>query len=213
MKICAISDTHSFHRKVIVPDGDVLVHTGDITHVGELSILADFCAWLKTLPHRKKLVSFGNHDKFEREPNYSIATRMIADAGAIHLHDSEVVIDGIKFYGSAYTPIFYDWAWLLPRGNAIAKKWAAIPNDVDVLLTHGPPYGINDLTDPGAFGEHIGCQDLFERIHELKQLRAHFFGHCHGGYGITTEFGIKFVNSAICTETYRPTNLPNVIDI
>lgn len=206
-------DSGNCQGRVIVPDGDVLVCCGDITHRGELSILNDFCQWMKELPHRRKIVVFGNHDKFEREPNFSIARRMITDVGAIHLHDSEAIIDGVKFYGSPFTPVFYDWAWLLPRGNAIAEKWAIIPDDVSVLVTHGPPAGINDLPDIGPFSQHVGCQELFERILELSQLKVHLHGHIHGGYGVTEDFGVKFVNAAICTERYIPDNSPIVIDI
>jgi predicted phosphodiesterase len=215
MKLVPISDTHSFHRKVNVPEGDVLICCGDITGRGEMAIIEDFVDWMKEQPHRNKLVVFGNHEKgmekgYKREP----ALALLREAGIIYLEDSGVEIDGIHFWGSPWQPLFYSWEFNLPRGKALAEKWALIPNSTDVLITHGPPFNILDEA-PRDFGstEHCGCEELAKRVFELPNLKAHFFGHIHYSHGQQEINGIKFVNAAICTEDYKPTNPPIVVEI
>ena len=214
MKIVSISDTHTKHREIAkIPDGDVLVHAGDITNVGEVGVLYDFADWMSELPH-KKVVIAGNHDlSFTRRVKDDII-KYFQDKGINYLEDSGVEIDGVKFWGAPWQPEFHNWSFNLPRGKALIEKWSLIPNDTNVLITHGPPYQILDKAPRGVFGhEHVGCQDLFERILELPKLKAHIFGHIHICSGVYEEFGVKFVNSAICTETHQPTYPPKEFEI
>lgn len=206
MRIVCLSDTHTHHRKLTVPDGDVLVHTGDFTRKGSEADVADFNAWLGTLPHPHKLVVAGNHD-FLFEQNNVLARSLLSNA--IYLQDSGVVIDGVRFWGSPWQPWFYNWAFNLPRGAALAERWALIPPDTDVLLTHGPPFGVRDLTDRG---EPVGCEELRKAIMQLN-LRLHVFGHIHEAYGEVTFGGTRCVNASTCTLQYRPANAPIVVDL
>ena len=103
--------------------------------------------------------------------------------------NEEIIIDGIKFYGSPNTPEFMSWAFMKQRGKSIAKIWKKIPDDTDVLITHGPPKGILDLCKDG----HVGCQDLLERVYEV-QPKFHIFGHIHESRGQHKENGTTFVN-------------------
>lgn len=216
MKIVAISDTHSYHRKIEVPDADTLICCGDISYRGELSIIEDFSLWLKELPHKNKIVIFGNHELgMEKGPKRPRAIKFIEDAGAHYLENSSVVIDNIKFYGSPASPWFYNWEWNYFRGKEIAKIWRKIPDDTNVLITHGPPYGILDLVDDFSEADpHVGCKDLLERIKFLREIDAHFFGHLHleGGKTVTVN-NTKYVNAAVCTDQYKPINKPVVIEI
>jgi hypothetical protein len=50
--IC-ISDTHCNTFKV--PDGDVLLHSGDLTHSGRFEQMKGTIEWLKSLPHPHKM--------------------------------------------------------------------------------------------------------------------------------------------------------------
>lgn len=215
MKICIISDTHSYHRDIIMPEADMLICAGDLSFRGEMNIIEDFSNWMKGLPYKHKITIFGNHETGteygkKRDP----ALRMIRDAGIHYLENSKVVINGLKIFGSPVTPTFFNWEYNVDRGAPIAKVWANIPDDTDILITHGPPLGILDEAPRGVMGyENVGCEDLLKRVLELKQLKAHCFGHIHNGYGLKTEHGIQFVNASICTENYKPTNLPIVIDI
>ena len=212
MRLVAISDTHEQHNKVIVPEGDVLVHAGDFTYLGKIPAVASFAEWMRLQPHKHKVVISGNHDLTFQSNYRHIVVNLLQEAGIIYLQDSGVEIDGLYFYGSPWQPFFFDWAWNLPRRSMeIAQKWEQIPQKTDILITHGPPYGIlDDTIDNGS----QGCEMLANRLHSLPQLKAHVFGHLHRSGGQMLEIkGVKYINAAICTDAYLPTNLPVVIDI
>lgn len=193
MKIVCISDTHGLHDSVIVPEGDVLIHAGDFTNEGEWEQVASFNHWLGTLSHPLKIVIAGNHDFcFEREP--ARAAKMITQAA--YLLDDYACIDGVKIYGSPWQPRFYDWAFNLKRGEDIARKWALIPDDTDVLVTHGPPWGFGDQVNYGP--QQVGCVDLLDAVHRVKP-RLHVFGHIHEAYGVFEDEDTTFVNASLCT--------------
>ena len=210
MRIVCISDTHNQQRKEWfpqIPDGDVLVHAGDATIAGTIPEIVGFNAWLGTLPHKHKIFVAGNHDwLFQTDP--SLADGLLTNA--IYLQDSGVTINNAKFYGSPWQPAFQDWAFNLPRGEKLRLKWDLIPNETDVLITHGPPEGIRDWTFQG---EHVGCRDLWQNIQGRLALRAHIFGHIHHAYGYSPINGTQFVNASICDEAYRGIREPIVIEI
>jgi Icc-related predicted phosphoesterase len=201
VSIVAISDTHGFHNAVDIPEADILVFAGDITMHGELKIVENFNNYLGDLPHSMKIVIAGNHDFcFERDPEAS------ADilTNGIYLQDQAIEIQGIRFYGSPWQPWFYDWAFNLQRGPEIREKWDLIPEDTDVLITHGPPLGHGDRV---LQGESVGCQDLLETV-ERVQPKIHIFGHIHEGFGITHNENTTFINASICDAAYQPRNAP-----
>ncbi|VTU01863.1 metallophosphoesterase : 239AB OS=Microscilla marina ATCC 23134 GN=M23134_04270 PE=4 SV=1: Metallophos [Gemmataceae bacterium] len=189
MRIVCVSDTHARHHLTEVPDGDVLVHAGDITRRGKLEDVESFNRWLGSLPHRHKVVICGNHDFCFQERPAEARARV---TNAIYLEDSGCEIEGVTFYGSPWQPYFGGWAFNLPRGEELARVWAKIPAGVDVLITHGPPAGI---LDRNRTGELCGCRDLFERVFEVKP-RLHVFGHIHESSGRTEHDGIVFVNAS-----------------
>lgn len=219
-KICHISDTHSKHRSIDASklECDIFIHSGDITYRGELEILSDFCDWMKDIPAIHKIVIFGNHELgYSIGPNRKKALQIIKNA-ATYLENSSVIIDGIKFYGSPATPFFCNWEWNYSRGKEIAKVWNQIPDDTNVLITHGPPHSILDLVENNSHNIgrdlHQGCQDLYNRIMNLKQLKAHCMGHLHwnGGQQQIID-NVIFSNAAICNESYQPINLPQFFEI
>jgi Icc-related predicted phosphoesterase len=190
VRLVLFSDTHGWHRDVEIPPGDILIHAGDITRRGELSILRDFDAFLGELPHRHKLVIAGNHDRcFEHSP--VIAEQQLTHA--TYLFDRAIELEGLVFYGSPWQPEFMSWAFNLPRGEPLQEKWALIPADVDVLITHGPPRGIGDRC---VHGDEVGCDDLLDRVQEIRP-RVHVFGHIHEAAGQWERDGTVFVNA--CT--------------
>ncbi len=217
MKIIALSDTHTYHRQIKdIPDGDVLVHCGDITFRGEIAVLEDFAYWMKELPHKHKIFIAGNHDRSLERDDYKrgMLLELFDECGITYLQDSGIDIDGVKFWGAPWTPVFHNWSFNLPRGRALEEKWALIPDDTNVLLTHGPPWQILDKAPRGVFDfEHTGCANLLERILELRQLQTHVFGHIHADSGSHTDAGVQFVNASICTEDYKPTNPSRIINI
>jgi Icc-related predicted phosphoesterase len=108
------------------------------------------------------------------------------------------------FYGSPWQPWFLNWAFNLQRGKEIQEKWDLISNDVDVLITHGPAFGI---LDRNINGENAGCENLLSKIEEIRP-KVHVCGHIHEGYGQTVRHSIKFINASVNNERYRPTNNP-----
>jgi predicted phosphodiesterase len=218
-----ISDTHDRHKNLIVPRGDVLVHAGDFTMTGTRSEVSRFCEWIRNQPHRYKVVVAGNHDvtmhesyylqfwnRFHHYPEFPTEIREMVKKSCIFLEDSMVDIEGVRIYGSPWQPEFCNWAFNLPRGAPLRKKWDCIPSDVDVLVTHSPPYGHGDLVS-GSRSE--GCVDLLHTVQRRVRPEFHVFGHIHEGYGITTDGHTKFINASTCTEDYRPSNPPIVFDI
>lgn len=206
MRIVAISDTHGMHRRFDVPDGDVLIHAGDLTGHGELAEVEEFDTFLGTLPHRHKIVIAGNHDFcFERRPGEA-GKRL---TNATYLQDEMTTVDGIVFYGSPWQPWFHDWAFNLQRGPEIKAKWDLIPEGVDVLITHGPPWGYGDRTLSGL---QVGCEDLLAAVQRVMP-RLHIFGHIHEGHGIIPGPDTTFVNASACTAYFEPRNAPLVFDL
>lgn len=218
MKIVLISDTHDKHDLVSVPCGDVLIHAGDLTKNGKLEDIGRAAKWIDSLSFKHKIVIAGNHDFALGGDLYNIAENLITQYGIFYLKDRSITIDDTIYYGSPYQPEFFNWCFNLPRGKPLEEKWSQIPDDVNVLITHGPPYGILDLVEDNAFNAgrdlHQGCQDLYRRIQNLSQLKAHCFGHLHFNGGKSVKIGNTiFANGAICTEEYKPTNLPVVFEI
>jgi Icc-related predicted phosphoesterase len=214
MKIVCLSDTHNFNEEITVPDGDLLIHSGDATIRGTQREVEDFLAWFSSLPHRRKIFVAGNHDwLYEKENRF--ARLLTAKFQIKYLQDSFTEIDGLKIYGSPWQPRFYEWAFNLNRGAEMAEKWNLIPDDIDILITHGPPYGILDEVPRRDFIENTGCEELRRRVEEIAsgdKLKLHIFGHIHCGYGQTEKFGVKFVNASNCDESYQPTQPPIVVE-
>ena len=204
MKLVLISDTHGKHRRFDIPDGDVLIHAGDIMTSGyDVLEIQDFNAWLGGLPHPNKIIIAGNHDwLFER----SSKTRDLI-TNAVYLEDSGIEINGLKFWGSPVQPEFYNWAFNRKRGEEIQKHWDKIPEGTDVLITHGPPAGFRDWVKAGR--ESLGCRNLRDTIKKIKP-RLNVFGHIHGGYGVDNDGTTFYVNASLLNEAYQPTNKPIV---
>lgn len=211
MKAICISDTHNLHKNVILPEGDIVLCAGDITNHGDLVDVASFSKWVTSFGHSKVVTIAGNHDFCFQDQSRILAKNILEESGIVYLEDSEVVIDGIKIYGSPWQPWFGGWAFNLNRGPELQRIWSKIPDDTGVLITHGPPYAILDFAEYGQ--EHVGCEDLRERVKQLKNLKIHLFGHIHEHPGIEFRDRVQYVNASICTLQYKPTNSPIVLEI
>lgn len=215
MKIVCISDTHNCNEQIVVPDGDILIHSGDAAIRGTRSEIEEFLQWFSSLPHKHKVFVAGNHDWFYETENNS-ARLLTSKFNITYLQDSFIEIEGLKIYGSPWQPRFFDWAFNLNRGAELAEKWKMIPDDIDILVTHGPPHGILDEVPRQYWIENTGCEELRRRVEEIStkgRLKLHIFGHIHCGYGQKEEFGVKFVNASTCDEEYKPTQPPIVVEI
>lgn len=209
MKVVVIADTHGFQQRLTIPAGDVLVVAGDICPFGTLVEIKEFGNWLREQPCKHKIVVAGNHDApFEHEQELAQDALIGGVPGIIYLQDSSVKIDDVKFYGSPWTPTFMDWHFMADRGAPIRGKWEMIPEDTDVLITHGPPSTILDKVR----GVPLGCHDLLEMVLRIRP-KYHLFGHIHQTYGTTRRNGITFINASVCDGRYRPVNEPIVFDL
>jgi len=158
-----MSDTHELHREVDVPDGDILIHAGDFTMFsGSLSAVEDFNLWLGELPYRS-IISAGNHEFFlERDPS----RRTFLSNTNVLINES-IDLYGLKIWGSPVTPLANAAFGI---SSAEDRRWlySQISDDTDVLITHGPPYGILDSAPVSQF--HSGCRELFDAVMRVKPL-------------------------------------------
>lgn len=208
MKVVFVSDTHNKLSKIDVPDGDLLIHAGDFTGNGSMSEIEAFNRDMVNLTHKYKVVVAGNHDfGFQTYPDEA---RAALDSSITYLEDSGVTIEGLRIWGSPWQPEFFDWAFNLPRNSMQMKEhWEAIPADTDILVTHGPPYGIMDRVPRGVL---VGCEMLLDKVLSLN-LKVHVFGHIHCGYGVEKRGKTTFVNASNLDEDYMPANPPIVLEI
>lgn len=208
MKIVAISDTHGLHDGVELPAGDVLIHAGDVSSRGTSKEVKKFLKWFAAQDFKYKIFIAGNHDfMFERYEKEKVE-RLIPE-NVIYLNDSSVTIEDVKIWGSPIQPWFMDWAFNRQRGAEIDKHWQLIPEDIDILVVHGPPFGILDTL---VSGEPVGCRRLLKRIEEV-QPKYVIFGHIHESYGQEKINGIHYINASILNVRYQIANKPTVFNI
>jgi len=211
VKIICISDTHGEHSAVQPPNGDVLVHAGDITEHGSRDDFHSFIEWMASQPHEHKIFIGGNHDTYlEQQPE-----KVLAVAGQHKVHylcDSGVELSGVRFWGSPITPQFHDWSFMRDE-LAIKKHWSKIPMDTQVLITHGPVWGVLDEVRRSAtIVENTGCPTLADVVEKVKP-EYHIFGHIHEGYGKTIKDQTTFLNVSTMNEHYAIQNKPVIIEI
>jgi len=214
MRLVVFSDTHTHHRKLVLPDGDVLIGCGDYSYQGEREVLLDFINWMEDQKHPHKIVVMGNHDR-TADPKHIAYTPnlyegLMKDKKIHYLFNSGVQIDGINFWGSPYIPNLPMWAF----HDGGKNKFEDVPPDVNVMITHGPPHRIRDYS-MNFWGEksHYGSVHLLNCVKNLKQLKAHCFGHCHLPSGCEEIDGVKYINASICNEKYEPVRSVCVVEI
>lgn len=207
--ITAISDTHMMHEELngMPQSGDILIHCGDFSGHSYPEEIEEFNRWLGTLNYRHKIVIPGNHDRiFERTE--ALARSLLTEATV--LIDQEIEIEGIKIYGSPWTPRFGHWSFMKPI-HELKEKWVNIPSGLDILITHGPPETVLDevmnyVPHNGAYEpRHTGCPHLFNKVMEVTP-KYHIFGHIHEGHGAKALGETVFLNVACLNERYRPVN-------
>jgi len=214
MKLHCISDTHTRHREIELPGGDVLIHSGDIMSAPDPSQLSDFLVWLDEQAYTTKIFIAGNHDHlFEKEPELTEKIIKMFPS-VIYLQDSEVAIDGIKFYGAPWIPTNRSgkaFSYMRDEYDIAKSHWEKIPTDTDVLITHGPAYNkLDRIMKPIRKDQtelNLGCPILGERIKEINP-RLHICGHIHSSQGILdiSEPTTTYINAASLGEDYQYSN-------
>lgn len=207
-KIVCISDTHMLGCDI--PDGDILIHAGDLTFSGTFNEIADSFETLRAELVGKKFKHMlfvpGNHDwLFEESPELA---KLLAEKFSWTLCLNELIeIDGIKFFGSPVQPVFHNWAFNNPDDYR-EKFWENAP-DCDVLITHCPAYGLRDQVESG---EYVGCKYIRNYINRVTPKVA-ICGHIHHSYGLEQYKQTIIINAAVCNEQYQPTNSPITFEL
>lgn len=192
-----ISDTHARHGNLNLPGGDILIFAGNLMSSGYKSNeIISFLDWFKKQKYTNHIFIAGNRDvKFEDDPT-TINEIVLSYKNITYLKDTHVDIDDIKIYGSPWQPISHNTAFGLPRGSdELSQKWNNIPNDTDILITHGPP--ICDITDVNSINStSLGCELLRERVNTIKP-KIHVFGNVHSTRYYDNNGNTHFINASI----------------
>ena len=215
MDITCIADLHGFYPEL--EGGDLLIVAGDLTARDDILQYKYFNRWIGNQIYKKKVVICGNHDMFlERcvRPAYKYLNK------ATYLCDSGTEFEGLKIWGSPWTLTF---PGINPHCTAftgteedLKAKFDLIPDDIDILVTHGPPYGILDMVYDRSLEalKSVGSKSLSRRILGLsspwisKKPKFHIFGHIHEGYDSCVHEGRNYINCSHVNERYEPVNKP-----
>lgn len=203
IRVVAMSDLHgTLPPSSSIPKCDLILIGGDICGSHNpldqsIWLHREFKPWLENLPADKIVGVAGNHDFiFEKAPH------LVPKLPWTYLQDAPTEFKGWKIYGSPWQIRFFDWAFNLDEPD-LARKWAAIPDNTDILVLHGPPKGYGDKVLrvlPGEDG-NVGSPSLLKRIQEIKP-RLVVFGHIHPGHGVYNVDETVLANVSIVNEEY-----------
>lgn len=238
MKIVAISDTHNLHRELTIPECDVLIHAGDATMLGTAKEMEDFANWFMDQPAKQKFFIPGNHEVgFYHDRIWELGAYTPKDLPYVRTvidNRYKILETELSLYGSPWTYVSPKWGFQFPwyelngscewyeHRETQRKTWEAIPEDVEILVTHGPPYGILDAVPTNLWGcsgpgekyiQNCGDEILMDEIKKRKKLKYHFFGHIHESYGKKKHKGVNYYNVAICDRSYKAVNPITIVDI
>ena len=203
-RIVLLADTHRQHRKLTIPECDLLIHAGDFCSFekNDEAVLADAEEWFAELPAQKCLAVGGNHDFLLHRKEFTFNQVTI-------LQDQLLEWEGLSIYGSPWIPDLSRFAYHLQADELLAK-WQAIPSNIDILITHTPPWGILDLRCERIMP--LGCRHLADELKRIKP-RLHVFGHVHESHGELHQDGTHFVNAAVAGgPDLQIRNKPTVVD-
>lgn len=205
MKLVCMSDTHVNHERIIVPEGDIFIFAGDAHLVNSL-LVQSFDEWLKTIPCRHKIVIAGNHDliPYERHLN----NKRFHLENAHYLCHSGITLSGINFFGSPFTKEYNGWYFMLSEEN-LGYKWKQVPDSTDVLITHGPAYGV---LDQNRLGNKCGSTTLKYALERIKP-KIHIFGHIHESNGHSSNDICDSYNVSVTDDMYKLKFLVTEIEI
>jgi len=201
-KICAISDTHLNHWNITIPDCDIFIHAGD-SNCRTITELIDFNNWIKQINAKFKIYVAGNHCSICEKLNINEIKNYLQDC--IYLENETLIIDNIKFFGSPYSKEFNGWSFMAYE-HKLKEIWDKIPEDTDIVITHGPAYG---WLDQNVHGEHCGSETLRARFEEIKP-KYHITGHLHEASNILQTEYTTIINASVLDENYKLKFQPKV---
>jgi len=215
-KIWVISDTHTQHGQLTIPEGiDMVIHAGDASNSREVSFndaeMRDFVHWFSALPIKYKVFSGGNHDTSIEAKMWT--KEMFEEYGIYFLNDETIEIEGTKIFGSPYSTTFgHGWAFNCSR-NKIDQHWQLIEENTDIVITHSPCQGMLDYT---RSGENAGCGSLLYRVGQIKP-QYHICGHIHeeGGRQLIDQQypDTTFINGSVISLRSTVVNNGQIIEL
>jgi Icc-related predicted phosphoesterase len=228
MKITFISDTHTKHKfcENDLPGGELLIHAGDFMSSGySLREADEFFKWFNDISnYETKIFIAGNHDRIMQDKPTEVQDILTGYKHIDYLQDEQLTLyfdgpngdrpeDNVRIYGSPWQPEFHNWAFNLPRlGEELAAKWAAIPTNTDILITHSPAQGHLDFSGPPYNEPNLGCPLLRNHIDVVARPKIHVCGHIHGGFGYKFDGQTHFFNASILNEQYCYVNEPMTVE-
>lgn len=211
MKIVVFSDSHCQHEKLKIPECDILISAGDYSWRGIPIEVMEFHRWLRKQPGKHKISVQGNHE-LGVEKDFPLAKSLAEEfcPGVHFIEEGLIEVESLKIWCASVTPWFHDWAYNRSR-EQIFEHWARIPNEADVLITHGPPFQIFDRTRDGS---NAGCPLLMTKVRYLSKIKHHCFGHIHEHGGKSVQWGqTMFHNVSVVDERYTLKNAPLEIEL
>jgi Icc-related predicted phosphoesterase len=223
MIIDCISDLHGHYPEL--EGGDLLIVAGDLTTTCALEFQMEFNSWLYAQSQRYKKTTLiaGNHDKHltHVEPSPLYFSTLNAKTGeqksyAEYLCDSGTEFEGLKIWGTPWTSVFPGMnplckAFTCETEDDLDTKFSLIPDDIDILITHSPPWAIQDMNTQG---EQVGSYSLLSQLLNRVRPKLHVFGHIHEAYGQKSLWNrTTFVNASHVNERYEPVNKPIRIEL
>jgi Icc-related predicted phosphoesterase len=212
ISIAAAADLHG-HLPQVGPC-DLLLLAGDLAPYAierdpercRTWFATEFAAWLEDVAPAETIAIAGNHDFWAQDLPAGVHRRLF-DVDWTFLQDAETTThSGLRVYGSPWTRAKYDSAFEAPP-QELARIWQAIPEDLDVLVVHGPPHGHGDQLAEADGVSHMGTAELLAAV-ERTQPRLVIYGHAHQGYGYRaalgasarTEPGTRLANVSVRTD-------------
>ncbi|MHA1737418.1 MAG: metallophosphoesterase family protein [Candidatus Heimdallarchaeota archaeon] len=205
MKIVALSDTHTQHNKLDIEKCDILLYAGDF-EIRNISDLMEMKRWLLSIDAKHRVVIFGNHDFTDH-----YATSVLKDLFGENIHylcNETIILEGIKIFGSSYSPLFNDWAWM-KSDDVLTDIWHKIEENTDIVLTHTMPYGILDQVAPRM--NSVGSVSLLKKIKQISP-KIQIGGHLHESFGKYTDYVTDYFNVSVLDEFYQLANDYTVIN-
>lgn len=221
MIIDCISDLHGFYPKL--EGGDLLIVAGDLTRTGEMEEYLTFGHWLEAAEYNKKVIIAGNHDTALETDARECYWEWLWKTDAVYLCDSGTEFEGLRIWGSPWTKTFpgmnpHAKAFTVDTEEELWEKFRTMAHNIDVLVTHSPPYGrLDELMEEG---KHVGSAALEYAVKRMRP-KLHVFGHIHESYGMVRPkldfvhcLGYPiFVNASHVNERYEPVNKPIRINL
>jgi hypothetical protein len=232
MRIIAVSDLHGLLPEI--PACDLLIVAGDVCpdRFGPFMAAHDprqqqagfdrnVRPWLAVTPATHKLLTWGNHDwcgqmcSFESDsPRHASSTELqiLVDERTTVPMASQAV-ERVSVWATPWSNKFMRWAFM-KQPSDLEHVYAAIPDGIDILVSHQPPLYHGDRTFNADSGrvEHVGSRELLDAIERVRP-RLVICGHVHGGFGRYEHLGIPIYNVSVVDEGYRLVNPPTVIDL